>query len=180
MSNRPTWYKHVLDLRRADLVEHPIWVCAYNSDIDEPWFVEDPADEATFMPWSGILPYDCFSFADRSVLVAASFALADGTTLAGYSEIPRPTWGREGFEFRRTRPCVLLDDGPLGFWVGSATDEAIQRLKKSRYHRLGRDASAVFPVHYRIDSALIGINFAEDIPGFGRYIPQTNEIAVVK
>jgi hypothetical protein len=167
-------------MRRADFVEHPIWVCAYNTDIGEPWFEEEPADEATFMPWRGCLPYDCFSFADRSVLVAANFTLADGTTLLGYSEVPRPTWGREGFEFHRTRPCVLLDDGPFGFWIGSASDETVQRLKLSRYQRLGREASAVFPVHYVIDPTLIGLDFAEDIPGFGWFVPNTKAIGIAK
>jgi hypothetical protein len=55
---RPPFIKHVLEQRAADFRRHPVWVNAYNTDLEEPWYDDDPADEATYRPWAGPLPYD--------------------------------------------------------------------------------------------------------------------------
>jgi hypothetical protein len=47
---RPPFVKHVLELRAAHFRRHPVWVNACNTDLDEPWYDDDPADEATYGP----------------------------------------------------------------------------------------------------------------------------------
>jgi len=43
------------DLTPADFNRCPVWVSVHNHDSDEPWY--DQADENTFRPWTGALPF---------------------------------------------------------------------------------------------------------------------------
>ena len=67
--------RRYVDMRKADFVLAPLWVCAYAFDQEQPWHAE--VDEVTYRPWDGPPP-----FADEDwhgyVVRRATLALADG------------------------------------------------------------------------------------------------------
>jgi hypothetical protein len=177
---RPPYFKHVLELKEPDFEQHPIWICAYNTDVDEAWFEEDPADEATYRPWEGQPPYDCVHSRHRSARVAATFSLADGTELPGFCKPPNPAFGTSFTEIIRMQPLIFWNDRILDFWIGGADETVMRTVIRETYGALKRDADAIFPIRYRIPDELVSVKFRGTIDGFGRLVPPDYRKTVIE
>src|SRR5690349_7016174 len=79
--------KQEYDLSAADFLRHPAWVGVHNYDSGEPWYKK--ADEETFRPWLGPLP---FVETRGFVLVSATFDLADGSSYSGFCRSVGHDW----------------------------------------------------------------------------------------
>lgn len=147
------------DLTEAHFVEHPVWASCHSFDFDEPWF--DQTDEETFRPWTGALPVQP---ADGMYLVRAEFTLADGTRARGFltpADTDDPGPGALG----TVQPQLYLPSGELvGFWLGmfgNATEAAA-----FVYAALGKNAEAVFPIHFVAPPNVAGGMTSGVIQGF--------------
>jgi hypothetical protein len=173
---RPPFIKHVLELRAEDFERHPVWINAYNTDLDEPWYYEEASDEATYRPWEGPLPYDCGRRSIRPPRVAATFVLASGMVLPGCCHPPGPRTAPDNFSY--THPLVFAGDEVIGFWAG-----ANERMVEHHRARLSRAVGArdvVFPVRYQIRPGITNLEFTGEIKGFGRLLPPDHRTAVIE
>jgi hypothetical protein len=143
--------KQVYELVPADLAEHPIWEFALDEED-----VEDQ-DEATVRPWEGGEPLDP---AEGMFVVRASMTLADGTRLLGFLT---PSV-RADDSIATIQPSIVTDHGQVDFWFGAFAPPAARI--DGAYAILGRDAAAVFPLHYESDVALEGGPVSGVLPGF--------------
>jgi hypothetical protein len=81
--------KQEWELRQADFQRFPVWIGVHNNDFDESWYAQ--ADEQTYRPWTGPLP-----FAGRGahpvLFVAATFEFADGSAFPGFFNPATDKW----------------------------------------------------------------------------------------
>ena len=160
--------KQEYQLTAADFVRYPVWIGVHNYDSDEAWY--DEADEETYRPWTGALP-----FAEKRgiVLVRATFELADGSTLPGYCSprsedwdvAPAPYMTKSGIVTLRSwsathggtklslmallNPSVFVGCDAVGFHLGAPSIRA-DRVRQF-YSLIGKRPSDVFPVKFAAD-----------------------------
>jgi hypothetical protein len=184
--------KQEYDLSPADFGRHPIWVGVHNFDSDEPWY--EQADEETFRPWTGPLP---FAETRGFVLAAATFELADGTIYPGYCRSVGDHWDApfeplpmaEGTPNKRQSKAVskvqswssmhggnqlsvLLLQSPIIFVSGHRYDFQLRipSLRKSAiqsfYAAIGKKPSDVFPLRFAANSGLAAGVTSGKLDGF--------------
>ena len=166
-----TLIKHILDLQPNDFVQNPIWVCAYNTDLKEPWYEENPADEVTYMPWGHAPPYDYIKPSHRSVLLAATFTLPHERVLPGYCGLPAPQWGAPGLGLSHMQPTMFWEGKAIGFWMGAVDAKTFDRMRSEAYGLLRGLSQPLFPIKYAIRNDLVDYDFSGMIDGFGRLAP---------
>ncbi len=156
MARKPL-LKQFGDLTVADFAKHPVWVSVHILDYDEPWY--DDTDEETFRPWTGELPVGPV---EGMLLVRAKMTLADGRILEGFFT---PQSKKETLSLATMQPQLFLPSGKrCDFWDGMFKRPAGER--KLIYQELGKDASAIFPVHFSAEKGLATGRVAGSIPGF--------------
>lgn len=133
--------KQVYELTVEDFDQHPVWEFA----LDEEG--EEGQDEATVRPRLVGGPVDP---AEGMVVVKSRFALADGTSMAGYVTPPSPSSSDLG----TIQPQILTQQGQVPFWCG-AFKPASEDLAQN-YGRLGRTAEKVFPVRFTSEVEIVG------------------------
>lgn len=177
---RPDFIKTIHELSLNDLKRHPIWLNAYNTDIEEPWYDEAPADEVTYRPWFGKPPFDCSTPTARAPLAAADFVLQDSTMLAGCCHLPNANVADRELAFRYTQPLMFIGGTTFGFWLGAAA-EAVARTELERLiHLLARPIDLIFPIHYKISDGLVIPGHAGKINGLGRLSPVDYKTVVIE
>jgi hypothetical protein len=166
MSN--PFLRQYAELRKSDFERHPIWMCVYGIDTDEPWYAG--ANELTYRPWPSSLPYECGRADGPMVLAHTRLTLADGTELDGFSSPPFPPDGEAGSSLSYRQPQLFLPDGTLiGFWLGMRDDAATESQRL--YSALQKRSTQVFPIRYRIPNTIIDCNNTAIIEGFMRIGP---------
>lgn len=135
----PKIRKQVYDLTLQDLAKSSVWEFA----LDEEG--KSGQDEATVRPFKPSGPVD---ESDGMRIVKASFRLADGTVYQGYLSASADR--AIGF----VQPIIVTPQGQVAFWYGIMTPKADAVAKA--YERLGKGASAVFPVAYQSKVPLKG------------------------
>lgn len=164
--------KQEYDLTVADFARHPVWVGVHNYDTDQPWYEE--ADEETFRPWVGPLPFD---EARGVALLAAIFQLADGSSYRGFCRSVREDWDRpidspkergvarqKALSWSRMHgggkrsvmslqsPVIFIDDHQFDFQLG------VPRVRASKvqkfYAAIGKEPRDVFPLRFVADAGL--------------------------
>jgi hypothetical protein len=93
-------------------------------------------------------------------LLAADFALADGTPLVGYVTPPSP---RTITDLATTQPCIFVGEEIYSFWGGMLGIPAASRERF--YSLLGKSPPAVFPITFRTRPG-VAPTVAGAIPGF--------------
>lgn len=140
--------KQVYELTADDLRQFPVWEFALDEEGD------DGQDEATIRPFPS---EDIEDRLDGSLVVAATFELADGTCLPGYLT-PRNSDARTLGDLQ---PQIITDRGQVMFWYGRCP------LQTSiPYEKLNRASNQVFPVRFQ---SLVGSEISKcvgEIPGF--------------
>lgn len=108
---------------------------------------EEGQDEATVRPYSVVGPANS---AEGTLVVRASFTLADGTIMLGCVTPPSPEFSGLG----TIQPQIITPDGPVSFWydVLELTREVLAR----NYEILGRKADRIFPVPFASEVEVIG------------------------
>jgi hypothetical protein len=142
--------KQVYELTRLDLRQHALWeFCPGEEGMPDQ-------DEATVKPSEHS---EVPSYSPGAYVVAADFALADGSPAEGY------IYSGEPDDFGCTQPNVILADGQINFWLGIVppTNERLDAL----YQRLGKKAESVFPAHYETRVAINGKPLKGVVEGFG-------------
>jgi hypothetical protein len=135
------------DLTPAHFMQHPVWAHVGTQDYDQPWYEE--ADEETFRPWTGSVPIDAEV---GMFLVSARLVLADGTTASGFVT-PQPASAGPHAELGTIQPQLFLPSGTReAFWDGMLPREATDRA--AFYARIGKPATAVFPIRFAADQGL--------------------------
>jgi len=182
--------KQECDLSPADFVRQPVWVGVHNYDSDEPWY--ERADEETFRPWTGPLP---FVETRGFVLAAATFEFADGNLCSGYCRSVRDDWdapfepaalldrsrlqsrrkpklqswssmhgGSQGSILLLQSPTIFIDGRPFDFQLRlpSLGKNAIQGF----YAAIGKKPGDVFPLRFAANSGLISGITSGRLDGF--------------
>ncbi len=177
--------KQQYDLTLSDFDRYPLWIGVHNFDSGQPWW--ENADEQTYRPWTGPLP---FQEERGMVLAKAVFEFADGATFQGYfrpvredwDEPPPPRKMRDGnfskplqWSARRggTPLSVLSLHMPVIFVDGAALDFHLKRRPEMRkehvrrfYAATQKTPSAVFPVRFHTEPDLFTGIVAGQIDGF--------------
>jgi len=152
------------DLRARDFESHPVWMCVHGVDEDEPWYYD--ADELTYRPWTGPLPYRSGEPGNPMVVARVSFRLADGTVWPGFSTPPFRPDGPAGVHVSYMQPQIFFpDDGRFGsFWhgLGDVSDAERERF----YSELKKSPNEVFPLTFTFDPGLLDVPFVGTIEGF--------------
>jgi hypothetical protein len=167
-----------------------VWVGVHNYDSDESWY--EQADEETFRPWTGPLP---FVESRGFVLAAATFELADGGVFPGYCRSVRDDWDApfESLAARHkskpqsqrqsklqswssmhggSRLSVLVLQSPTIFIDGRPFDFQLRipSLRKSAVHSfyeaIGKKPIDVFPLRFAANSGLAGGITSGKLDGF--------------
>jgi hypothetical protein len=146
--------RQVYELTTADLDEFPVWEFA----LDEEG--EPDQDEATVRPWQDALPLDPN---EGMFVVRAGFLLADGTRLVGY--LTPPVQGDDSIG--TVQPIVVTPDGQVGFWCGLMAQSG--ETLAANYAKLGRAASAVFPLRYASEVEIESGPITGTVDGFMHY-----------
>ncbi len=171
-----TTLRSYADLGRGDFDAHPLWICAYGIDQEQPWYAA--VDEVTYRPWHYDDPRaDSPQFAATHLLAKAVFELVDGTRAGGFAT-PRLSGASEAgpSELGFAQPSLFLPDGDkISFWVGSSSIPGFkERLQKS----FGEGGSAIFPIRYWFDCELPTPAQGGVIPGFAAISPDGRTIMV--
>jgi hypothetical protein len=164
--------KQEYDLCASDFVRHPVWIGVHNYDYGKPWF--ELADEQTFRPWLGQLP---FAEARGIARVAATFELADGSVYSGHFSPQREDWDaplpprrmRDGtytkplqWSARRCgsplsilalhRPAIFINGQIFGFHL--LREPRRKAAVQAFYAAIKKSPAAVFPVRFYADPSL--------------------------
>jgi len=143
--------KQVSDLTPADLKEFPVWEFALDEEGVEG------QDEATVRPMPAAYALDPGA---GTLVVRATFRLADGTKMEGYLTPPLDAEPGLG----SIQPVIVGAFGQVGFWMGVIRPPPSDLAKF--YLRLGKSASQVFPLQFESNVELKGGRVSGTIPGF--------------
>jgi hypothetical protein len=143
--------KQVYELSIEDLETHPVWEFASDEESEEG------QDEATVRPYSQSGPADA---ADGSLIVRASFTLADGTLMKGYLTPPPPRSTGIG----DIQPEIVTPKGNVSFWYGARKPSP--EIVSKAYEILGNDSASVFPVHFISDVEIVSGPVSGTLNGF--------------
>jgi hypothetical protein len=177
--------KQECDLTQADFEREPVWVGVHNHDpkddpVNAPWYKD--ADEQTYRPWKGALP---FNETRGWARVAATIVLADGTAYPGSVRTVGDDWdqvipGRRLRDGSFTKPLqwsarrggsplsVLLLQNPVLFvgtevldfrmgkdFVGDPARSFRRQERILRFYRvLAKLPHQVFPVRFSANAGL--------------------------
>ena len=143
------------DLTPEDFTRHAVWISVHNYDSDEAWY--DDADEETFRPWMGVLP---FGEHRGMALAKAIFKLADGTVHPGYFTTESSQWDNARLSGTRRRPppadilhrqcpTIFVNNGAFDFQLREPhlRDAAISNF----FSAIGKKPGEVFPVRFATD-----------------------------
>ena len=146
------------DLTPEDFTRHAVWISVHNYDSDEAWY--DDADEETFRPWMGVLP---FGEHRGMALAKAIFKLADGTVHPGYFTTESSQWDNARLSGTRRRPppadilhrqcpTIFVNNGAFDFQLREPhlRDAAISNF----FSAIGKKPGEVFPVRFATDGEL--------------------------
>lgn len=143
--------KQVSDLTPADLKECPVWEFALDEEGVEG------QDEATVRPMPAAYALDPGA---GTLVVRATFRLADGTKMEGYLTPPPDAEPGLG----SIQPVIVSGLGQVGFWMGVIRPQPSDLAKL--YLRLGKSASQVFPLQFESNVELKSGRVSGTIPGF--------------
>lgn len=143
--------KQVYELTQQDFDQYPVWEFALDEE------TEEGQDEATVRPFQNKPPLNP---SDGMFVVAASFALADGTKMNGYL-----TPGVQGDTSLGTiQPIILADSGQVMFWQGIRAPSSADLAES--YAALGKTVDQVFPLKFASDVPLVGGRVEGTLDGF--------------
>ena len=140
--------KQVYELTSGDLQQCPAWEFAFDEEGDEG------QDEATVRPFPLSQIDERF---DGSIVVAAVFELADGTSLPGYLT-PRDD---PNLDLASAQPQIVTPIGQVMFWHGRCPVQT-----EMLYKMLNRESREVFPIRFKTLVPVGSRDYSGEIPGF--------------
>lgn len=131
-------WKKVSTLNNEDFVTCPVWKFEYRKECEDHDDYDVILNREKTQEWALPAP-EVISLTDRggSFIVRSKFLLADGTEFFGFCSPSDPS----GIDY--TQPVMITARGHIRFWYDWKPDwvEPLRSL-----HKLGKDASKVFPV----------------------------------